>query len=408
MNSYCKKNNTHTNTIAVVGLGYVGYPLFCSISQYFECWGMDIDKKRIETLSMNKKTIRNNQNIDYLTSSWRDISHCTMFVVAVPTPVDNHDRPNLSALKTVCYSLGSILKAGDIVVFESTVYTGTTEEICVPILEESSGLRLNKDFSVAYSPERINVGDSLHTLENTPKILAASDSTTLDKVHNVYATFVKAPIVIAKSIKVAETAKMYENVQRDVLIALANQFSDFCHEEGIDIHDVTQCASSKWNFSNVNPGLVGGHCIGVDPYYLINRAMLKGITLPLVETARRINEAKSEAVARKIFETARSISGSHNPPNILLLGFSYKPNISDVRNTKVADVIKWLQNKCNVDCYDPLVDSQLVFSSYGISLYTLEKIMGCHYDLSVLMVPHEVLTNIEIESTLHLDIKDIL
>lgn len=403
-----QQENVQSCAIAVIGLGYVGYPLFCSISHGYECWGMDIDEKRIETLSMGVTMMEGSQNNIHLTSLWSDISHCTMFIVTIPTPVDYHNRPDLSALKAVCYSLGSILKAGDIVVFESTVYTGTTEEICVPILEESSRLRLNKDFSVAYSPERINVGDSLHTLENTPKILAASDSTTLEKVRNIYATFMKAPIVIAKNIKVAETAKMYENVQRDVLIALANQFSDFCHEEGIDVHDVTQCASSKWNFSNVNPGLVGGHCIGVDPYYLLNRATSKGIKLPLVETARRINEVKSETVAHRILEIARTISGSHNSPNILLLGFSYKPNTSDIRNTKVADVIKWLQNKCNVDCFDPLVDIEQAYECYGITLSTLENIQSRQYELIVLMVPHDILANMDFSSIRHIDIKEIL
>lgn len=405
---FIQQENTQQPSIAVIGLGYVGYPLFCSISHSFECWGMDTDEKRIETLyqSTNKAdTVQYNKRF---TSSWNDISHCTMFIVTVPTPVDKLNRPDLSALKTVCYSLGSILKAGDIVVFESTVYTGTTEEICVPILEKSSKLRFNKEFSVAYSPERINVGDSLHTLQKTPKILAASNLTTLDKVRNIYATFVKAQIVIAKSIKVAEAAKMYENVQRDVLIALANQFSDYCHEEGIDVHDVTQCASSKWNFSNVNPGLVGGHCIGVDPYYLLDRATSKGIQLPLVETARRINESKSETVAQRILEKARSISGSHNPPNILLLGFSYKPNTNDVRNTKVADVMKWLLNKSNVDCFDPLVDIEKAYESYGITLSALENIRCRQYDLTVLMVSHDILANMEFSSILRIDIKEIL
>lgn len=408
MNCDCKNNDIRHHAIAVIGLGYVGYPLFCLLSHSFECWGMDIDEMRINNLPTSLNMTESTQNNIHFTSLWSDISHCTMFIVTVPTPVDKINIPDLSTLKAVCYSLGSILKAGDIVVFESTVYTGTTEEICVPILEESSRLRLNKDFSVAYSPERINVGDSLHTLENTPKILAASDSTTLDKVRNIYATFMKAPIVIAKNIKVAETAKMYENVQRDVLIALANQFSDFCHEEGIDVHDVTLCASSKWNFSNVNPGLVGGHCIGVDPYYLLNRATSKGIKLPLVETARRINEAKSEKVAHRILEIARTISSSHNPPNILLLGFSYKPNTSDIRNTKVADVIKWLQNKCNVDCFDPLVGVEQAYERYGITLSTLENIQSRQYELIVLMVPHDNFANMVFSSIHHIDIKEIL
>lgn len=403
-----QENKFQSNAVAVIGLGYVGYPLFCSIPHSFECWGMDIDEDRIGTLSMSANTIETIKHKKHFTSSWRDISHCTIFIVTVPTPVDRHHIPDLSALISVCHSLGSIIKPGDIVVFESTVYTGTTEEICVPILEETSGLKLNEDFSVAYSPERINVGDSLHTLENTPKILAASDSTSLDKVRNIYATFMKAPIVIAKNIKVAETAKMYENVQRDVLIALANQFSDFCHEEGIDVTDVTQCASSKWNFSKVNPGLVGGHCIGVDTYYLLNRAISKGINLTLVETARRINEAKSELVAQRILEIARTASGSHNTPSVLLLGFSYKPNTNDIRNTKVADVIKWLQNQCCVDCYDPLVDIEKANKYYGISLKTLDEIKNHRYDVSVVMVSHNLLTDIKFSAAISINLEEII
>lgn len=271
-----------------------------------------------------------------------------------------------------------------------------------------SGLIINKDFYVGYSPERINVGDKTHQLQNTPKIVSATDDKVCDVIKGIYESILSAEVHLASSIKVAEAAKMYENVQRDVLIALANQFSDYCRGEGIDVHEVTQCASTKWNFSNVEPGLVGGHCIGVDPYYLLERALTKGIHLPLVEMARHINERKPEQVAQRLLEMCKAICGVQKVPNILLLGFSYKPNTNDIRNTKVADVVKMLQGKCNLDCYDPLVDPNLVFSSYGISLCTLERIKRRHYDLSVLMVPHEVLSNLEIESTLHIDIKDIL
>lgn len=403
-----QQENVRPQSIAVIGLGYVGYPLFCAISRSFECWGIDIDEKLIETLSMGSNTKKNGNNKAHFTLSWSDISHCSTFIVTVSTPVDKHYIPDLSALKNACCSLGKILKHSDIVIFESTVFTGTTEEVCVPILEKYSGLKLNENFSVAYSPERINIGDALHTLENTPKILAASDSTTLDKVRNIYTTFVKAPIVIAKSIKVAETAKMYENVQRDVLIALANQFSDYCHGEGIDVHEVTQCASTKWNFSNITPGLVGGHCIGVDPYYLLNRANSKGIKLPLVETARRVNEEKTKLVAQKILEIAKTVSDAHNSPKVLLLGFSYKPNTNDIRNTKVANVVKWLQNKCHVDCFDPLVDIKNAYNFYGITLTTLESIQHYQYDISVVMVPHDILKNMVFPSTLHIDIKELL
>ena len=227
-------------------------------------------------------------------------------------------------------------------------------------------------------------------------------------IYDVYSAVLNDNIVKASSIKVAEAAKMYENVQRDVLIALANQYSDYCRAENISITDVTDCASTKWNFAKIYPGLVGGHCIGVDPYYLLERASTKGIPLALVEMARQINETKAEQVAQRLLEMGKTICGGQRFPDILLLGFSYKPNTNDIRNTKVADVVKRLHGKCNLYCYDPLVDSKLVRSNYGISLCSLESIMNHHYDLSVLMVPHEVLSNIDIESTVHIDIKSLL
>lgn len=387
--------------IAVIGLGCVGFPLFKDLSHKFSCWGLDSDHIKITHLKQECPHLK-------ITSNLMDVRDCDFYVVAVPTPIDNNNSPDVTPLKNVCRDLANVISGGDIIVFESTVYPGATEELCIPILETLSGLKINKDFYVGYSPERINVGDKIHQLHNTPKIVSATNDKICDLIKGVYESILSAEVHKASSIKVAEAAKMYENVQRDVLIALANQYSDYCRGEGIDVHEVTKCASTKWNFSNVKPGLVGGHCIGVDPYYLLERASTKGIPMPLVEMARQINETKSEQVAKRILEMGKSICGTQSIPNILLLGFSYKPNTYDIRNTKVADVVKRLQSKCNLDCYDPLVDSQIVRSTYGVSLCPLERIMDRHYDLSVEMVPHEDFSNLDIESTVHIDIKELL
>ncbi len=400
-------NNYHDYTdinICIVGLGYVGFTLLKLFMQKYSCIGIDINTERVfEINNLNEEKY-------HVTSDWNDyiIDNSNVYIVAVPTPTNKNHQSDTSALGNACNSLGTKLKKGDLVIFESTVYPGATEELCIPILEKSSGLILNIDFSIGYSPERINIGDKRHQIHNTPKIITASNSTALGKMYDLYGSVIDAPIVKASSLKAAEAAKMYENVQRDVLIALANQFSDYCRAENIDVHEVTECASTKWNFSNVKPGLVGGHCIGVDPYYLLERASRKGVPLPLVHIARQINESKVEQVAQRILELGEKISGARRTPNIILLGFSYKPNTNDIRNTKVADVVKRLQNQCNLDCYDPLVDPQKVRSSYGFSLCTLECIMDRHYDLSVRMVPHDVLSNIDVDSTIHMDIKDLL
>ena len=387
--------------IAVIGLGHVGFPLFKNLSNKSSCWGVDSDPIKIGYLKKEWPQLM-------ITSNWDDIKDCDLYIVAVPTPVDNNNNPDVTPLTGVCKKLAKVIRRDDIIVFESTVYPGATEELCIPIIETNSGLKINVDFYVGYSPERVNVGDKIHQLHNTPKIVSATDDKVGRLIKSIYESILSAEVHLASSIKVAEAAKMYENVQRDVLIALANQFSDYCRVEGIDVYEVTQCASTKWNFSNVMPGLVGGHCIGVDPYYLLDRASKKGISLPLVEIARQINETKAEQVAQRILEMGKAICGIQRIPSILFLGFSYKPNTNDIRNTKVAEVVKWLRNKCNLDCYDPLVDSQQVRSIYDVSLCTLENINNRHYDLSVVMVPHEVLSNLDIESTVHIDIKEIL
>ena len=373
--------------IAVIGLGYVGWPLFTLISSKYKSWGLDANTDKVESILFEQPQYKN------VTSSWDDISKCNTFIVAVPTPINHKQNPDTSSLEDVCKELVNIIKKGDLVIFESTVYPGATEEICVPLIENGSGLVMNKDFYVGYSPERINVADSVHKLGNTSKIVSGSNEEALHYIANLYESIIDAPVVKASSIKVAEAAKMYENIQRDILIALANEYSDYCNKEGIDIFEVTKCASTKWNFSNVLPGLVGGHCIGVDPYYLLHRAEKLGIKIPLVQCGRLINETKASNVVSKITEYI-SVHLDENP-KVLLLGFAYKSNTDDIRNTKVAEVYNRLKSQYSVvECYDPFVNSEVVIKEYGINLFTTMPDIS-HYDLVIRMVNHDTFMNIE-------------
>ena len=373
--------------IAVIGLGYVGWPLFTLISSKYKSWGLDANTDKVESILFEQPQYKN------VTSSWNDISKCNTFIVAVPTPINHKQNPDTSSLENVCKELANIIKKGDIVIFESTVFPGATEEICVPLIENGSGLVMNKDFYVGYSPERINVADSTHKLGNTAKIVSGSNEEALYYIANLYESIIDAPVVKASSIRVAEAAKMYENIQRDILIALANEYSDYCNKEGIDIFEVTKCASTKWNFSNVLPGLVGGHCIGVDPYYLLHRAEKLGIKTPLIQCGRLINETKASTVVSKITEYI-SVHLDENP-KVLLLGFAYKSNTDDIRNTKVAEVYNRLKSQYSVvECYDPFVNSEVVIKEYGINLFTTMPDIS-HYDLVIRMVNHDIFMKIE-------------
>ena len=373
--------------IAVIGLGYVGWPLFTLISSKYKSWGLDANTDKVESILFEQPQYKN------VTSSWNDISKCNTFIVAVPTPINHKQNPDTSSLENVCKELANIIKKGDIVIFESTVFPGATEEICVPLIENGSGLVRNKDFYVGYSPERINVADSTHKLGNTAKIVSGSNEEALYYIANLYESIIDAPVVKASSIRVAEAAKMYENIQRDILIALANEYSDYCNKEGIDIFEVTKCASTKWNFSNVLPGLVGGHCIGVDPYYLLHRAEKLGIKTPLIQCGRLINETKASTVVSKITEYI-SVHLDENP-KVLLLGFAYKSNTDDIRNTKVAEVYNRLKSQYSVvECYDPFVNSEVVIKEYGINLFTTMPDIS-HYDLVIRMVNHDIFMKIE-------------
>lgn len=401
------------NNIAVIGLGYVGLPLFCLLSKYFNCIGLDKSKKRICQLKegIDYRECEKRYNIrlalqrNTLTSNYSDLAKCNVFFICVPTGIDELRCPDLNPLKKVCKSLGKLLKIGDIVIFESTVFPGATEDICIPILEEVSALKLNKDFSVGYSPERISVGEKNHRIKSISKIISASNANALELINEIYSTVLEAPIIKASSIKVAEAAKMYENVQRDVLIALANEYADLCKSEGISIDEVTECAATKWNFAKVNPGLVGGHCIGVDTYYLLQRAKEKNQSLDLIKTARNINEAQPQKIAGRIKELAKTI----NAKRILLLGISYKANTPDCRNTKVVGVLNELKKHFSVvDCFDPIVDRRKIERDYGICMIYFKEGMTTDYDLVVKMVNHNVFCKMEFLNSKFVELNDLL
>lgn len=394
--------NKYQETVAVIGLGYVGLPLLCHFADTYCTCGFDIDEERIRQLKdsydakdcVAKSLLPRLGNV-VLTSDWNVLKEYNIIIVAAPTPVDKDNKPDLHALTDICSHIGDILTKGTTIVFESTVAPGTTEEICIPILEEKSGLKINDDFSVGFSPERINVGDVLHSINTVPKIVAGSNSETQQRIAWLYQNGLGCPVVSASSIKVAEAAKLYENVQRDVLIALANQYSEYCHSEGIDIREVTECASTKWNFANVLPGLVGGHCIGVDPYYLLTRSSSKGLQLPLVTVARYINEQVVKRVADNIVTRLTDIvKDEPSRMKILVLGFSYKADCRDIRNTKVSDVIIELEKHFKqVDCFDPHVDADKVYQEYGVTVKTDMSFID-DYAAVVELVPHKSFSGI--------------
>ena len=400
------KDIISTSNICVVGLGYVGLPLFCLLSSKYKCYGYDNDNNRIRTLvkgydskcCISHKTISNTVSRSMVTSNWEDVAHCNIYIITVPTPIDHNNKPDVSALRDVCINISHLLKKDDIVIFESTVYPGATEELCVSILETHSNLRLG-EFKVGYSPERINVGDDIHQLHNTPKIVSASDKNTLDVLYTLYSSIIDKSVVKATSIKIAEAAKMYENVQRDVLIGLANEYSNFCRAIGIDIHEVTKCSSSKWNFSAVYPGLVGGHCIGVDPYYLIQKASDIGIPLPLISQARITNEEKSSQVARRFVEQVLTLEVTEPEQKVLILGVSYKKNCADIRNTKVVNLVREIEKYGYlVDVYDPLVDKVAVEELYNIHLIAKSEFCLANYRAILEVVHHDIFNDLHVGS----------
>lgn len=352
--------------ICIVGLGYVGLPLAHAFSEKYEVIGLDIYKERIEelkngydrTLELSNEQMQEAiSNGMKFTTNYEDVRDCNVYIVTVPTPINGDNEPDLTPIVKSTESLSKVIKKDDIIIYESTVYPGVTEEICVPILEEGSGLLFNKDFFCGYSPERINPGDKEHTVTKILKITAGSTPEIAKVVDDLYKSIITAGTHLAPTIKVAEAAKVIENTQRDVNIALINELAMIFDLMGINTHDVIEAAGTKWNFIKLKPGLVGGHCIGVDPYYLSHKAQVLGYVPNLILDARQINNGMSKLIADKTVKKMVKFDKKLNGSNILVMGVTFKENCPDTRNSKVLDIIQELKEfECNVDVYDYWID----------------------------------------------------
>jgi len=356
----------NNSKISIIGLGYVGLPLAVAFAEKFEVVGFDIDKSRIKdlengddnTFEVEKKLLESVRSNITFTSDILETKGCDIFIVTVPTPIDNTNRPNLNPLIDASKSIGSILNKDNIVIFESTVYPGVTREVCVPELEKASGLIFNKDFFCGYSPERINPGDKEHTVTNILKVTSGSTPEIAKKVDNLYKQIITAGTHLASSIEVAEASKVIENTQRDVNIALINELALIFDQMGIDTNEVIDAAATKWNFIKLTPGLVGGHCIGVDPYYLSFRAEEIGYKPDLILAARQINSGMGKFIADKTIKEMVKAGKVIKDSNILILGLTFKEDCPDIRNTRVIDIIRELNDSgANIDVYDPWIDS---------------------------------------------------
>ena len=383
----------HARKLAVIGLGYVGLPVAVAfVRTGASVIGFDIDTERIADIAAGNDRTREvaTEELRAAQARWTsdpaDLVAADFFIVTVPTPIDEHFHPDLSLLLKASELVGRALKRGDIVVYESTVYPGATEEDCVPVLERASGLVGGRDFTVGYSPERINPGDRQHRFETIAKVVAGQDARTLDIVAEVYGSAVKAGIYKAPSIKVAEAAKVIENTQRDLNIAFMNELSELFHVLGVDTADVLAAARTKWNFLPFTPGLVGGHCIGVDPYYLTHRAEKAGFNPKIILAGRRVNDAVGKKVARECLRLLEA--GSRKPKRVTVLGLTFKENVPDIRNSKVVDIVHELSaSGIAVQVHDPLADPGHARREYGIELVKLEALPPA--DAVVLAVAHD-------------------
>lgn len=396
--------------IAIIGLGYVGLPLARLFATKYPVVGFDINKNRVEelndghdrTLEVDDKTLQSSlkKQVDDqigLRCSYNieDIKACNFYVVTVPTPVDKHNRPNLTPLVKASETVGKVVDKGDIVVYESTVYPGATEEDCIPVVERTSGLVFNKDFFAGYSPERINPGDKEHTVEKIKKVTSGSTTEIGEKINAIYASVIKAGTHLAPTIRVAEAAKVIENSQRDINIAFVNELKKIFDRMDIDTNAVLEAAGTKWNFLPFKPGLVGGHCIGVDPFYLAQKAQEYGYNPEIILAGRRMNDSMGEYVAsqvvKKMIKKGLCVKGA----NILVLGITFKENCPDIRNTKVVDVIRGLKEyEANISIYDPWANPNEVKREYGLAmLKELPKADGV--DVVVLAVKHKEFEDID-------------
>lgn len=388
--------------ISIIGMGYVGLPLAVAFAKKNNVIGFDINSRRIEalkkgfdeTLEVSSKILRSLKKLTF-TSNLVDLTKSNCFIITVPTPVDKFNNPDFRNLVSASSSVGSILKKNDIVIYESTVYPGATEEVCVPVLEEISSLKYNKDFFVGYSPERMNPGDKRHTVKNIVKITSGSNKTTANFVNKLYSSIVAVGTYNASSIKVAEAAKVIENTQRDINIALINELSLILNRLNIDTEEVLKAAGTKWNFIPFTPGLVGGHCIGVDPYYLAYKALSVGYNPKIVLSGRNLNNKMASHIATRFINYLVKRNINYKKCKILIMGITFKENVPDTRNSKIIDLIKILKTKCHlVDIYDPIADYYKVKKDYGILLK--KKIKNNFYHGIILAVKHKKFLDIGI------------
>ena len=406
--------------IAIIGLGYVGLPLALAFSKHYQVIGYDLDQARVDalkkgedtTLESDAEAIKNASNLS-LTNELSLIASATVFIVTVPTPVNADKSPDLSSLLYASSQIASLLKRGDIVIYESTVYPGCTEEDCVPVLEKKSGLKFNIDFYCGYSPERINPGDKINTLTKIKKVTSGSNDKIANIVDNLYSTIIKAGTYKASSIKVAEASKAIENAQRDINISFVNELSLIFDKLGIDTQEVLDAAKTKWNYLNYQPGLVGGHCIGVDPYYLAHKSQEVGYHPAVILSGRKVNDSMGQFIASKVIKLMIAKDIKIKNSKVLLLGFTFKENCPDIRNTKVIDVYNELINyNCYVDIHDPLASSHLAEDEYNVKL--INKFNINSYDAIILCVAHDTYRKINFQKILNrkkkiiFDVKSIL
>jgi UDP-N-acetyl-D-galactosamine dehydrogenase len=393
----------HDLRIAVVGLGYVGLPLAVEFGAKRAVVGFDINKDRIRelkngtdvTLETTSQELKNAANLTF-TNILDDIKSCQVFIITVPTPIDMHKRPDLTYLEMSSKAIGSVLKEGDIVIYESTVYPGATEEVCVPILEEFSGLKFNKDFYCGYSPERINPGDKEHRLTTIKKVTSGSTPEIATQVDNLYKEIIIAGTHKASSIKIAEAAKVIENTQRDVNIALVNELALIFNKLDIDTESVLEAASTKWNFLSFKPGLVGGHCIGVDPYYLTHKALEVGYNPEIILAGRKLNDNMGSYIANQVAKLMTKKSINIVDANILIMGLTFKENCPDLRNSRVVDIVEEFEGfNSSVDVFDPWVSKDKAMNEYNIKL--IDHPFVGKYDAIILAVAHDFFKNIPLE-----------
>ena len=413
--------------IAIIGLGYVGLPLARLFATKYSVAGFDINPKRISelmsgvdsTLELDKKTLQSvlvndssESNGLYCTNDLERIKGCNYYIITVPTPVDKNNRPILTPLIKASETVGAVLKKGDIVVYESTVYPGATEEDCVPVLEKVSGLRFNEDFYAGYSPERINPGDKEHTVDKILKVTSGSTPQIGEKVNELYKAVITAGTHLAPTIKVAEASKVIENSQRDINIAFVNELAKIFNLLDINTHDVLEAAGTKWNFLPFKPGLVGGHCIGVDPYYLAQKAQEKGYHPEIILAGRRLNDGMGDYVASEIVKCMIKKNISVNGSKVLILGITFKENCPDVRNTKVVDLVNALKDYgTNITIHDPWADEEEVNSEYGLK--SSKSIPNEKFDAVVLTVSHNKFKELDFlslknENAIIYDVKNFL